>query len=348
MRLPPLALALALLAPTSAALAQPVEVPARARLGDAPSAPGAGAPAMAVLAFFSGFPSDLRDARDLLDGRSVAPAFHAWCGVVPYVDFTNGQVLDSFGRQSPTALCLPFLDPARQGAPHSCRTVEGLPTGRYHQGGGLALRVEGGLALRRAGTYTLAWGHDDGVGFSFADATVFEFRDPTGSRVDRRAVRVAEPGLYLFTLEWFDTIGGALLDWYIAEGDATEGPLDARFRLVGADDLYAAGSIPCTPDCARCPADAPRCDWGRGRCVADHDAGADAGDDVRDADVNDAPETPRDVAAEAAVDAPDGGGTAAPAGGCACRAGARRRRAGVGFWAAGAMALARRRRRRRR
>jgi hypothetical protein len=277
MRFPLAPLALAGLASGGRVCAQPVEVPLQARLGPAPEAPGTGAPVLAVLAFFSGFPSDLRDARDLLDGRSTVPAFHAWCGLLPYVDFTNGQVLDSMGRQSPTVLCLPFLNPARQGAPHSCRAVTGFPTGRYHQGGGLALRIEGGLALRRAGTYTFAWGHDDGVGFAFADRTVFEYRDPTGSRVDRRVLQVTAPGLYLFTLEWFDTIGGALLDWYIADGDASEGPFDTRFRLVDTDDLYVAGSIPCTSDCTRCPAETPRCDWSRGRCVAclhDADCGA--------------------------------------------------------------------------
>ena len=363
--LAPTALALTALALGAAAGAQPVAIPPEARLGDVPAAPGTGAKAMAVHAFFSGFPADLRDARDLLDGRSVAPAFNVWCGVVPYVDFTNAQVPDSMGRESPTALCLPFLDPGREMPPRTCRAVESLPAGRYNQGGGLALRVEGGLALRRAGLYTLAWGHDDGVGFAFADRTVFEYRDPTGSRVDRRVVRADAAGLYLFTLEWYDTVGGALLDWYIAEGDASEGPFDARFSLVATDDLYPAGAIPCTARCERCGADAPRCDHARGRCVAcdrDGDCGpcgrcddgrcaarpgcADASVDGGDA----AADAPEDVAQDAAADDGAAGadaGLAPPAPeGCACGARGESREGALGAWAAGALALGRRRRRR--
>ncbi len=302
------AAALAALAVGSSAAAQPVApvaIPARARLGDAPDAPGIGAQAMAVQAFFGGFPMDLRDARELIDGRSFAPAFHTWCGVIPYVDFTNGAVVDSMRREEPTVLCLPFLDPDRAMPPHTCRTVPTLPTGRYYQGGGLALRVEGGLALRRAGEYTLAWGHDDGMGFSFADTPVFEFRETTGSRVDRRVIRVDAPGLYLFTLEWFDTYGGALIDWYIAEGDATQGAFDARFRLVPTSDLYPAGSIGCTARCERCGVDAPRCDHTRGRCVAcltDDDCGRCGRCDDGRCAASDAPAC-RDAAADGTADA---------------------------------------------
>jgi hypothetical protein len=239
------------------------------RVGEAPAAPGTGADAMAVLGFFRGFPSSMADARDLLDGRSVAPAFDVWCGPVPYVDFTNGTVRDSAGLEAPTALCLPFLDPAREMAPHTCAAAPGLPAGRYFQGGGLVLRIEGALAIRAAGDYTFAWGHDDGVAFRFGDTQVFEYPDPTGSRVDRRVVRAAAPGLYPFTLEWYDTIGGALLDWYVASGDATAGDFDrARFRLVPREDLYPSALAPCTERCERCEGAAPVCDRAARRCVA--------------------------------------------------------------------------------
>lgn len=363
----PTAVALAALAQGGGSLAQPVApvaVPAVARLGEVPAAPGVGVQAMAVLSFFRGFPMDLRDARDLIDGRSLAPAFHAWCGVIPYVDFTNAAVPDSMGRESPTALCLPFLDPAREMAPRTCRTVSSLPAGAYYQGGGLALRVEGGLALRRAGEYTLAWGHDDGMGFSFADTPVFEFRETTGSRVDRRVIRVAEPGLYLFTLEWFDTYGGALIDWYIAEGDASQGDFDARFHLVPTADLYPAGSIGCTERCERCGPGAPRCDVARGRCVAclgDDDCGRCGRCDDGRCAARDAPgcrDAAADAADDAAVDAPgddgfggdaldaaDGGAPTAPPEGCAC--GARAATSpGWGGLAAVVMALGSKRRRR--
>lgn len=364
-----IAVALAALAQGVVAPAQPVApvvVPAVARLGDAPEAPGVGVQTMAVLSFFHGFPMDLRDARDLIDGRSLAPAFHTWCGVIPYVDFTNAAVPDSMGREAPTALCLPFLDPAREMAPRTCRAVSPLPAGAYYQGGGLALRVEGGLALRRAGEYTLAWGHDDGMGFSFADTPVFEFRETTGSRVDRRVIRVSEPGLYLFTLEWFDTYGGALIDWYIAEGDASQGGFDARFRLVPTDDLYPAGSLGCTARCERCGPGAPRCDLARGRCVAcldDDDCGrcgrCDDGRCVardvpgcRDAAVEvagdaaaDASEDVRDEDPLDAAPAVDGAAPTAPPEGCAC--GARAATSpGWGGLAAAWMALGSRRRRR--
>lgn len=264
-----LALALSLCASTASA--QPVEplaIPTEARAGDAPETPGTGASAMAVQGFFHGFPSSLADARDLLEGRSVAPAFEAWCGEVPYVDFTNGTVLDSFGRKAPTALCLPYFDPARQVAPHSCEPLRGLPQGDYYQGGGLVMRIEGSLAIREAGVYTLAWGHDDGVAFRFGETVVYEFNDPTGSRVDRRAVTLPAPGRYPFTLEWYDTIGGALIDWYIARGDASQGGFDGRFALVSRSDLYPSNTAPCTARCERCEGATPVCDRSARRCVA--------------------------------------------------------------------------------
>lgn len=250
------------------ARAQPVVIPASARAGDVPPTPGIGAQAYVAHSFFQGFPSDLRDARDLLEGRSIAPVFDRWCGLLPYVDLTNATVRDSLGREAPTVLCLPFLAPDRMMPAATCRALPGVPEGRYYQGGGMVLRVRAWIAIRRPGTYTFAWGHDDGVGMYMADTTVYEYRDPTGSRVDRRAVSFAAPGLYPFTLEWYDTVGGALIDWYVADGDQTEGMFSGeRFRLVPTEDLYPSDEIPCTARCERCPLDAPLCDHARGRCV---------------------------------------------------------------------------------
>lgn len=360
-------LALALSLGASTAAAQPVEplaIPSEARAGDAPEARGTGASVMAVHGFFRGFPSSLADARDLLDGRSLAPAFEAWCGEVPYVDFTNGTVLDSFGRKAPTVLCLPYFDPARQVAPHSCEPLRALPQGDYYQGGDLVLRIEGSLAIREAGVYTLAWGHDDGVAFRFGETDVYEFNDPTGSRVDRRAVRIAAPGRYPFTLEWYDTIGGALLDWYIARGDASQGSFDGRFALVPASDLYPSPAAPCTARCERCQGATPVCDRAARRCVGcavdaqcpacqacsahrcvpvGEVPGADAG-----------PACASDASAQTAdadfADGPGADGARAPttgpdATGCACRAGALRPWGPGATLAIVAMVMAARRRR---
>jgi hypothetical protein len=244
-----------------------LEIPVEQRLGDLPSEPGRGANVMAVQSFFQGFPSDIRDARDLLDARSIAPAFYVWCGESPYVDFTNATVLDSMGREAPTVLCLPFLNPTRMMPAHTCTPVLGVPTGRYYQGGGLALRITGSLAIRSESTRTFAWGHDDGFSFRFGSVSVFEYPDPTGSRVDRRAVHFAQPGLYPFTLEWYDTIGGALLDWYVADNNATEGAFDSRFSLITPDDLHTSVDAPCTADCRRCEGATPVCDRSARRCV---------------------------------------------------------------------------------
>lgn len=364
---------LALPASSYAQPMDPVDVPRSARERAVPAAPGVGAQAQAVLAFFHGFPSDLRDARDLLDGRSLAPAFNAWCGLVPYVDFTNGTVLDSLGREAPSVACLPFLDPMRMAPPHSCQGLSNLPTGNYYQGGGLALRVRGLLAFRAAGAFTFAWGHDDGVGFSIGDTPVFEFRDPTGSRVDRRVVRVAEPGLYPFTLEWYDTVGGALIDWYIADGAQLGGPFDgARFHLVPREDLYPSGALPCTATCARCPGSEPVCEWSTGRClqcqgdddcgpcracagnrcvpvgeVPGADGGAACAPDAAtpDADTPDA-DTPATDTPATDPDAPLDGGGAPPQAdpGCGCRAGARARHGLAALAALAALATRRRRR----
>jgi hypothetical protein len=329
---------------------------------------------MAVHAFFRGFPSSLPDARDLLDGRSLAPAFDAWCGVVPYVDFTNGTVLDSVGREAPTVLCLPYFDASRQMAPHTCEPVVGLPRGGYYDGGGLVLRFEGSLAIREAGDFTLAWGHDDGVSFRLGATTVYEYNDPTGSRVDRRAIRVTQPGLYPFTLEWYDTIGGALIDWYIARGDASEGPFDARFALVPQRDLYPSSVAPCTERCERCEGDTPVCDRGARACVAcvtdahcrpcevceAHRCVPVARVPGRDAGPSCAPDAAVDAPVDAAVDdvssrdAASLDGSVAPRtidgnAGCSCRAGAlQANHRGATLAATCVIAAMRRRRRRRR
>ncbi len=325
--------ACALLAPrgSQAQPMAPLDLPASSRIGDVPTATGTGASALAVHGFFRGFPSSIADARDLLDARSIAPAFRAWCGTVPYVDFTNGTVLDSQGREGPTVLCLPFLDPARMMPAHTCAASEGVPTGTYDQGGGLVMRLEGSVALRESGVYTFAWGHDDGVSMRFGDATVFEYPDPTGSRVDRRAVRVDRPGRYAFTLEWYDTIGGALLDWYVARGDATDGTFDAaRFSLVRREDLYPSESAPCTARCERCEGETPVCDRAARRCVrcltdamcgpcgvcregaCVGDAGRCAADASADGAVDDGATVEADGGLDAATGAPP------PAGGCGC------------------------------
>ncbi len=342
-RRPLRSLALATWLCTASAWAQPaavIELPSSARSGDVPAEAGRGADVMAVHGFFRGFPSSLADARDLLEGRSLAPAFDVWCGTAPYVDFTNGTVLDSAGREAPTALCLPFLDPDRMMPAHTCADAPGLPTGSYYQGGGLVLRIEGALALREAGDYTFAWGHDDGVGFRFGETTVFEYPDPTGSRVDRRVVRVAAAGLYPFTLEWYDTIGGALLDWYVAPGDATGGMFDpARFRLVARGDLYPSETAPCTARCERCEGRTAVCDRAARRCVEctrDAHCGACATcRDQRCVPVTDVPGAdggpacapdagPSSDASDASwLDAPGSDGGVAPhvdEGGCSCRA----------------------------
>ncbi len=125
--------------------------------------------------------------------------------------------------------------------------------------------------MRSAGTLTFAWGHDDGFAFEVGDVVAFEFPGPTGSRVDRQALRFEAPGLYPFQLDWFDGIEGAVIDWYVATGDqrATAFTSDAGtvFRLVPTEDLYPTDALPCTPDCRPCPLEARRCDYARSRCV---------------------------------------------------------------------------------
>ncbi|MEZ4410823.1 MAG: MYXO-CTERM sorting domain-containing protein [Polyangiales bacterium] len=357
--------ALALTAAAGLAAAQPTargaRIPELSRWETSPTAPGVGAQALFVRSSFAGFPNDLADARDLIDGTSVAPAFDLWCGLLPYVDLGNGATRDSFGREDPTLLCLPFLDPARANPAARCRALPELPTGRYYMNGGAALRVQGWLAVREAGVVTFAWGHDDGFGFDLGGVTVFEFRGGTAPRVDRRAVRFARAGLYPFRLDWFDGIGGALIDWYRAPGDLSDpdaGALDARFSLVPREDLYPSGELPCTARCQRCEADRPVCDVARARCAAcvTDDrcgpcercaAGSCVADDTRAGCRIDAG-APLDAGAVADggwrfdVEAPSPG--APQEEGCSCRAGSRPR--SRLWWTVALMALTLRRRRR--
>lgn len=347
------------LAPAQPTPEAPLEIPASSRVGDLPDAPGVGAQALFVRSSFAGFPNDLADARDLIDGTSIAPAFDLWCGLLPYVDLGNGATRDSFGREDPTLLCLPFLDPARANPAARCRALPELPTGRYYMNGGAALRVQGWLAVREAGVFTFAWGHDDGFGFDLGGVTVFEFRGGTAPRVDRRAVRFARAGLYPFRLDWFDGISGAVIDWYRAPGDLADpdaGPLDARFSLVPREDLYPSGELPCTARCQRCGADEPVCDFASARCAAcatdDHcgpcarcAAGACVADVTRPGCALDAG-TPLDAGAVSDggwsfdVEAPVPG--ARQEEGCSCRAGSRPR--SRLWWTVALVALALRRR----
>ncbi|MBI5514698.1 MAG: hypothetical protein HY909_13060 [Deltaproteobacteria bacterium] len=268
LRLAPL-LAVLLASGRGVAQPAPVEVPWEARLAPLPRELGTGAQYRFLLAAFGGFPQDIADARDFLEGRSLAPGFHAHCGLTPYVDFTNATVRDSLGLEAPKVLCLPFLDPDRRMPAATCRPLPGAPTGRYFTNGGAVLRIEAALAVREAGPQTFAFGHDDGFSFSIAGRVVFEFPGPTGSRVDRVVVRFPRAGLYPFRLDWYDTIGGALLDWYRCPGDCAAEPFTGNaYALVDTRELYPTGTLPCAPDCAPCPASAPRCDVARGRCVA--------------------------------------------------------------------------------
>jgi len=262
------ALALATLLASASARAQVIRVDPSARVGEVPDAPGRGVPVRWVHGFFPGYPFHIEDARDLLDERAVVPAFDTWCGTLPGIDLGNGTVADSLGRSAPSLICAPFLD-ATQTPEVSCRRLPHLPTGRYWRNGGAAMRAQGALAVRRAGVYTFAWGHDDGVSFRVAATRIYEFPDGTGARVDLAAVSFEQPGLYPFTLEWFDGIGGAVLDWYIAEGERRPGEFsNFTFTLVSPTDLYPLGEQDCTARCEPCGAGAPICDRERGRCVA--------------------------------------------------------------------------------
>ncbi len=251
-----------------AATAQPLDIPAELVEGPVPAQPGTGVQAMFVLGFFAGQPYNLQHARDLLAGTSLTPSFDLWCGPVPLVDFTNGTTVDSLGRAAPTAQCFPFFD-ATSEQMQPCRPLPGLPSGTYSTRGGAVLRLRGWYAVRAAGTYTFAWGHDDGVAFDVGNVAVFAYPDGTAPRVDRRVVRFAAAGLYPFQLDWFDTVGNALLDWYVAPGEHPEGVLGEQgFRLVPTADLYPSDALPCTSDCRRCALPTPRCDYAASRCVA--------------------------------------------------------------------------------
>ncbi len=250
------------------AAAQPLDIPAALREGPVPATSGTGVQAMFVLSFFHGTPYNLAHARDILAGTSITPSFDEWCGPLPQVDFTNGTTVDSLGRSAPTTMCLPFQDPLAEQM-HPCRPLAGLPPGRYSTHGGAVLRLRGWFAVRAAGTYTFAWGHDDGMAFDVGPVPVFAFADGTAPRVDRRVLRFAAPGLYPFQLDWFDSIGGALIDWYVAGGEHPDGDLAATgFRLFPTADLYPSGALPCTRDCRRCALPTPRCDYAAARCVA--------------------------------------------------------------------------------
>lgn len=313
------------------AWAQPVpevmDIPETARVGPVPAQPGTGVAVESVRGFFQGHPFSLDDARDMIEGRSIVPIFDVWCGLVPYVNFGNATVPDSLGNRGDPMLCLPFLQAERPDAGVDCRQLPHLPNGAYWMNGGAVLRLRGLLAVRAAGTVTLAWGHDDGFSFALAGTTVSEFPGPTGSRIDRAVVRFAAPGVYPFRLDWFDGVGGALLDWYIADGAHPEGDFTAStFRLVPSADLYPDETAPCRADCAQCPSDSPRCDRtpGRpGRCVACLDASHCTGGAVCtdgrcvvpptvDAGAP-ATDVPSDVVADA-------GAAPGPETGCACRA----------------------------
>lgn len=341
MRLPGACLLIAAIALTTSprvARAQTLDVPAELSVGPVPAAPGSGVQAMFVLGFFRGTPFNLDHARDILAGTSITPSFDRWCGMLPQVDFTNGTTVDSLGRTAPTTLCLPFRDPAAEQM-QPCRPLPGLPTGTYSTGGGAVLRLRGWFAVRAPGEYTFAWGHDDGVAFDIGNLPVFAYPDGTAPRVDRRVLRFSRAGLYPFQLDWFDSIGGALIDWYVAPGEHPEGPLaDGGFALVPTADLYPSDGLPCTADCQRCQAPTPRCDFSASRCVEcreDRDCvrgrrcadGACVTPVTPDAGlVFDAGAPPdvglRDAGHDAGLDA--GAGAVTPAEGCGCTVGGSR------------------------
>jgi len=338
--------------------AQPLDIPAALAEAEVPAAPGTGAQAMFVLGFFRGAPYNLAHARDILAGTSFTPAFHSWCGSLPQVDFTNGTTVDSLGRSAPSTMCLPFHDPLVEQM-HPCRPLPGLPTGSYSTNGGAVLRLRGWFAVRAPGTYTFAWGHDDGMAFDVANVPVFSYFDGTAPRVDRRVLRFTAAGLYPFQLDWFDSIGGALIDWYVAEGEHPDGDLAAAgFRLVPTGDLYPSGALPCTTDCRRCALPTPRCDYAASRCVAcldDRDCargarcadGACAAPPAPDAG---APIDPGPRADAGGVDGSiDGAATAVgPGGGCGCATGGTTGARGGALAAMLGLSLARYRRLRRR
>lgn len=238
------------------------------RVGPVPSTPGAGVPVRWVHGYFAGFPFHIEDARDLLDERALIPAFETWCGTLPHIDVGNRSNADSLGRAAPSLLCAPFLN-AEETAPVSCRQLPGVPSGRYWRNGGAAMRARGALAVRAPGVFTFAWGHDDGVSFRIGPTRVYEFPDGTGARVDVATVRFEAAGLYPFTLEWFDGIGGAILDWYVTPGERRADEFsNFTFALVPTADLYPLDGRDCTSDCRSCTGLRPLCDRATSTCVA--------------------------------------------------------------------------------
>jgi hypothetical protein len=341
--------------------AEVIRIDPAVRVGEVPETPGRGVPVRWVHGFFAGYPFHIEDARDLLDERAVVPAFDTWCGTLPGIDLGNGSVADSLGRGAPSLICAPFLDPT-QTPEVSCRRLPHVPAGRYWRNGGAAMRARGALAVRRAGVYTFAWGHDDGVSFRVGATRVYEFPDGTGSRVDLATVSFDAPGLYPFTLEWFDGIGGAVIDWYVSDGERRPGEFsNFTFALVPPTDLFPLDESDCTARCEPCGAGAPFCDRDEGRCVT-CTATRGCGPCARCAGgrCERAPErsgcggaTPNDVGAVveardagASEDATDGGVTIAPGGppGCGCRSPAGETRAGTVAWMLAAVVGSRRRR----
>lgn len=266
-RIASLSAALAVLVGTSSVAAEVISIPADLRVGAVPDARGSGVPVRWVHGYFAGFPFHIDDARDLLDGVAFLPSFETWCGSLPYIDLSNRSNTDSLGRGAPTLLCAPFLD-ATQSSPITCRNVPGVPSGRYWTNGGAAMRARGAIAIRAAGVYTFAWGHDDGVSFRIGSVPVYEFPDGTGARVDVATVRFTEPGLYPFVLEWFDGIGGAIIDWYVSPGERTAAQFsNFTFALVPTEDLFPLDARDCTARCESCAFPTPVCDRAAGRCV---------------------------------------------------------------------------------
>ena len=354
-------LALAGALASTAVRAEVIRIDPAVRVGEVPETPGRGVPVRWVHGFFAGYPFHIEDARDLLDERAVVPAFDTWCGTLPGIDLGNGSVADSLGRGAPSLICAPFLD-ATQTPEVSCRRLPHVPAGRYWRNGGAAMRARGALAVRRAGVYTFAWGHDDGVSFRVGATRVYEFPDGTGSRVDLATVSFDAPGLYPFTLEWFDGIGGAVIDWYVSDGERRPGEFsNFTFALVPPTDLFPLDESDCTARCEPCGAGAPFCDRDEGRCVT-CTATRGCGPCARCAGgrCERAPErsgcggaTPNDVGAVveardagASEDATDGGVTIAPGGppGCGCRSPAGETRAGTVAWMLAAVVGSRRRR----
>jgi hypothetical protein len=83
-----LALAGALAA--TAVRAEVIRIDPAVRVGEVPETPGRGVPVRWVHGFFAGYPFHIEDARDLLNERSLVPAFDTWCGTLPGIALGNG------------------------------------------------------------------------------------------------------------------------------------------------------------------------------------------------------------------------------------------------------------------